>query len=175
LIDIVREALTIARGSRTRVLVNERLDVAIAAGANGVHLKADSIAPADVRRIVPQGFLIGRSVHSVEESLAVAETVDYLIAGTVWPSRSKGEGHAYLGVAGLAAITAAVRTPILAIGGVTIARMGEIASTRCAGAAAVEMFMDEPSTGQASSCRARMLEQTVVAARQAFDSGVIAS
>jgi thiamine-phosphate pyrophosphorylase len=148
--------------------------VAIAAGANGVHLKADSIAPADVRRIVPQGFLVGRSVHSVEESLAVAESVDYLIAGTVWPSRSKGEGHAYLGIAGLAAITAAVRAPVLAIGGVTVERMGEIAGARCAGAAAIEMFMDEQSTGETSTCRARMLEQTVGAAREAFDSGVIA-
>jgi thiamine-phosphate pyrophosphorylase len=170
LAGLVADVIELARGSRTAVLVNDRVDVALACGAAGVHLRADSLPPAGVRGIVPRGFRIGRSVHSAEEALGVEAAVDYLVAGTVWPSESKagGRGHATLGAAGLARIAAAVRVPVLAIGGVALDRVGEVARTGAAGVAAIGLFM--APAGKDGGCRAVPLEETVEAVRRRFDS-----
>ena len=86
---LARELLAVTRSTPTRLLVNDRLDVALACGADGVHLRGDSIAVAAARRIPPDGFLIGRSVHSVDEA-GEAAGADYVIAGTVFRlSRSR--------------------------------------------------------------------------------------
>lgn len=139
---LVTEVVRAARGSRTRVVVNDRLDVAMACGADGVHLRADSVPPARARSVAPPGFLIGRSVHAVAEAVAVAGHVDYVIAGTVFPTSSKPGRTELLGVNGLAAIAAAVRVPVLAIGGIGVERVGEIATAGAAGIAAVSLFTD---------------------------------
>ena len=112
---IVSRLLAVTRGSSTRLVVNDRIDVALACGADGVHLRGDSIAAADARRLAPPGFLIGRSVHAAGEAIAAA-AADYLIAGTVFPSASKPDGTPLLGIEGLRAIVAAVDRPVLAIG-----------------------------------------------------------
>src|SRR5262245_5333926 len=87
-VALVRELLGVVRGAKTRIIVNDRLDVAVAAGADGVQLRGDSIPPAAARRIAPPGFLIGRSVHSIEDAAASADA-DFLIAGTVFRTQSK--------------------------------------------------------------------------------------
>ena len=94
LADIVQELVSIARGSATRVLVNDRLDVALACGAAGVHLRGDSIQAPAVRQLVPAGFVVGVSVHTVAEAVAAASSADYLVAGTVWPTDSKPSAQA---------------------------------------------------------------------------------
>jgi thiamine-phosphate diphosphorylase len=139
---LVSRVVDVTRGSRTRVVVNDRLDVALACGADGVHLRGDSFPPARVRSIVPQGFLIGRSVHATDEAVAVAQDVDYLIAGTVFPTPSKPGRLDLLGLHGLASIASAVRIPVLAIGGVTPEHAGEIAAAGAAGIAALGLFAD---------------------------------
>lgn len=136
--DVVAET----RRTRTRALVNDRLDVALACGADGVHLRTDSIAAADVRRLAPRGFLISRAVHSVREA-AGAGPVDLLIAGTVFRSRSKPDDAPLLGVEGLAEIAAAAApVPVLAIGGITEAHIAEIRRAGAAGFAAIGLFVD---------------------------------
>jgi len=157
LVALIVEA---ARGSSTRVVVNDRLDVAIAAGANGVHLRADSIPIADARRLAPDGFMVGRSVHTVEEARA-ARGADYLIAGTVFPSASKPGAAAWLGVDGLRAIAQVAASPVLAIGGATLDRLHELASTGAAGVAAIGMFVENGTM---------TLREVVLAARLRFDS-----
>ncbi len=141
---LVRDAVAIARGSRTRIVVNDRLDVAIACGADGVHLRADSIAPDDARRIAPRPFLVGRSVHSARDAADAGGQVDYLIAGTVFPTSSKPPNMPLLGVDGLRAIVVAARAPVLAIGGVTLDRLDAIAATGAAGVAAITLFAGCP-------------------------------
>jgi len=158
---IVVELVAIARGSRTRILVNDRADVALACGAGGVHLRADSVPPRDVRSIAPPGFVIGQSVHRTSEAQAAAAHVDYLIAGTVWRTPSKTPEQPTLGVAGLAAIAQSVTVPVLAIGGVTAGRLVEVQSAGAAGAAAIGLFLD-PNVE--SHCRAVPLDELVVLA-----------
>ena len=99
---LVADMVAIARGTSTRVVVNDRVDVAIAAGAAGVHLKGTSLPAARVRAMAPRGFLIGCSVHDAQAAHDAAAHVDYLIAGSVFPTISKPEDTAWLGVDGLA-------------------------------------------------------------------------
>jgi thiamine-phosphate pyrophosphorylase len=175
-VDTVR--IVRRRNSGCRVVVNDRLDVALAAGADGVHLRGDSPAPHIVRRNTPPGFIIGRSVHSLDEASAVARAVDYLIAGTVWPTPSKKGEAPLLGVAGLAAIARAVDVPVLAVGGVTLERLSDVARQGAAGIAAIGLFMAQGAQSApgalddegAAECRAVGLHAIVREARERFDS-----
>jgi thiamine-phosphate pyrophosphorylase len=140
LTSLVADLVRLTRGTATRVVVNDRLDVALACGADGVHLRGDSIPPASARSIAPPGFLIGRSVHHEAEAKAVAPDVDYLIAGTVFPSSSKSGLTEWLGVEGLARICRSVSLPVLAIGGITPDRLAGVAMAGAAGVAAISLF-----------------------------------
>src|SRR5262249_61692260 len=145
-VALTAEAVQIARGSGTHVVVNDRLDVAIAAGADGVHLRADSIPIAGARAAAPPGFLVGRSVHELAEAVR-ATGADYLIAGTVFPSESKPGSSRLLGEEGLAAITRSVQMPVLAIGGVTLEHVPAVAAAGASGIAAIELFMGKEAVG----------------------------
>lgn len=138
-------AVAAARGSRTKVLVNDRVDVALAAGADGVHLRADSPPAWRIRPLVPKTFVVGRSVHTLEEARAAGD-VDYVIAGTVWPTSSKPAGHPVLGAAGLAQLVRAASVPVLAIGGIDVGRAAAVAASGAAGIAAIGLFIgqDDP-------------------------------
>jgi thiamine-phosphate pyrophosphorylase len=166
LTDLAIELVRLTRGTQTRVVINDRIDVAVASQADGVHLRADSVRPRDVRGMTPTGFLVGRSVHSVEEAIA-ATTVDYLIAGTVWSSASKSAGHPLLGLDGFEAIVKAVDVPVLAIGGVTVDRARDVGAAGGAGIAAIGLFMDNaPGTG----CGAGPLNMVAEHIRSRFDT-----
>jgi thiamine-phosphate pyrophosphorylase len=166
---IVGELVALSRGSQTRVLVNDRVDVALACGAAGVHLRGDSAPPAAVRRVVGPEFVIGASVHTVDEAVSAAGSVDYITVGTVWPSASKEFAAAPLGAAGLARIAAAVAVPVLAIGGVTRDRLSEAARAGAAGVAAIALFIG-PAASDRDACRATSIDDVVRAARAAFDT-----
>jgi len=101
------------------------------------------VAASNVRRIAPSGFLLGRSVHTLDEvDRAVADGgCDYLLFGTVFPSPGKPEGHPVAGLDGLRAACARSPLPVIAIGGMTDARAADVASAGAAGLAGVGMFM----------------------------------
>lgn len=140
---LVEHAVRAVRGTRARILVNDRADIALAARAHGVHLRAESAPAARVRALAPRPFLIGRSVHSrldVEQA-AASGGLDYLLFGTVFETASK-PGAAAAGVDALAAAAAATSLPVLAIGGIGVACLGEIARAGAAGFAAIGLFAD---------------------------------
>ena len=157
---LVAELVRLTRATETRVVVNERLDVALACGADGVHLRGDSIPAARARSMAPAGFLIGRSVREAAEAVGAAPGADYLIAGTVFPSSSKPGLHEFLGLKGLAAIARSVSVPVLAIGGVSMDRIGPVAEAGAAGVAAIGLFLEEGAR----------LAAVVREARRRFDS-----
>jgi thiamine-phosphate pyrophosphorylase len=162
LTELVAAAVAVVRGTAARVLVNDRVDVALAAGAAGVHLRSDSAPPSRVRAMTPPGFLIGRSVHRPEEAARVAaeRSVDYLLFGTVFPTPSK-PGVEGTGTAVLASVCRQVPVPVLAIGGVTAKRFSELAAAGAAGFAAIGLFAD----GGAGS-----IAEVVRAARRAYET-----
>ena len=140
--ELVAGVVAVTRVSATRVVVNDRLDVALACGADGVHLRGDSIPPARARTMVPEGFLIGCSVHGVDEAVAAARDADYLVAGTVFSTASKPGLTEFLGLEGLGRIAKAVHVPVLAIGGVSLDRAADVAASGAAGLAAISLFQD---------------------------------
>jgi len=168
LADLVDHLLAIARGTPTRIVVNDRTDVALACGADGVHLRGDSISIGAARRLAKPGFLVGRSVHRLEEAIA-SEDADYLIAGTVFPSASKTAGAPLLGIEGLTAIVRAVDRPVLAIGGIGPERIDEVAAAGAAGIAAIGLFMAPRAGAEAPGCRVTDLRERVQHARSRFD------
>lgn len=164
---LVRDLRTRLADTGARIVVNERVDVALAADAHGVHLKSDSIPTALVRRYVPAAFLVGRSVHSLDEARAAeADGADYLIFGTVFPSGSKPRGHRTAGLDALVAVAQAVRVPVLAIGGISLNTVATAAEAGAAGVAAIGLFFD--AAGPMDDLRRRLI-QTVAGLRLAFD------
>ena len=161
---IVRSLMTRLRSNRTRLLVNERIDVALAAGAHGVHLKERSILPAEVRRMTPPGFVIGCSVHGVD-AVAARRAADFLVAGTVLPTVSKPTVD-YLNREGLGRIVeAADEQPVLGIGGLDVDSVPLLASAGVAGLAAIGAFI--PAAGEDLM---EFVQNRVKAMRLAFDS-----
>lgn len=153
---LVRGVLDAVRGSRTRVMVNDRLDVALACDAHGVHLRADSIPVRAARLLAPARFLISRSVHAADEAGRETAGVDYVIAGTVFATVSKPHAASLLGLDGLRAVVSAVSVPVLAIGGVTMERLDAIAETGAAGIAGIGLFAgDRESVSFTESVRNR--------------------
>lgn len=146
LADLVRSLLRATASTPAKILVNDRIDVALATGAAGVHLKEQSILPGEVRRIAPPGFVIGCSVHGVA-SVAARKSADFLIAGTVMPTASKRPVD-YLNKDGLSRIVeAAAGQPVLGIGGLDLMSIPLLASAGAAGMAAIGAFMPEAAGG----------------------------
>ena len=149
LLEVVTQCVDLARGSHTVILVNDRLDIALAAGAGGVHLRACSVPARAARRHVPDRFLLGRSVHDAAEAARVVEggSVDYLVLGTVFSSQSK-PGVSPCGVGVLRAVAGAVALPVLAIGGVTVDNGVDVFRAGAAGVAAIGLFADPGASGR---------------------------
>jgi thiamine-phosphate pyrophosphorylase len=122
-----------------RLLVNGRLDVALAAEADGVHLPSDGVPVAPLRERFGPGVLIGRSAHRLEEAeRARDEGADYVTFGPVYPTPGKGPP---VGLAELERVVGA-GLPVFALGGVTLPRFGELARAGAAGVAAIRLFQD---------------------------------
>jgi thiamine-phosphate pyrophosphorylase len=150
---LVRRIAVLTAGTNTRVILNDRADIAIAAGAAGVHLRGDSRpasrvaafaeASAARRPAAPGGFVIGRSVHSLAEADAaiVDGGCDYLLFGTVFPSKGKPAGHPVAGLEALAQVCVRSPLPVIAIGGITERNAPLVRDAGAAGFAAVGFFM----------------------------------
>src|SRR5262245_34983721 len=142
-----RAAVERARPHGARVLVNDRFDVAIAAGADGVHLRASSIPARKVRGVAANkgldDFLIGVSTHSAAEARSAEEGgADFIVCGPVYDTPSKRDFGHPLGLEGFTEILNAVRIPALAIGGIDLSNYSEPLRRGAAGVAAISLFTD---------------------------------
>jgi thiamine-phosphate pyrophosphorylase len=137
LADLVRRILEV-RAPGVRVLVNGRADIALACGADGVHLPSGSIAPKTIRRLAPSGWLIGVSCHDVNEvRRASDEGADFVVFGPVFETPGKGPAT---GLEPLQQATQSVRIPVLALGGVTEERWPELRAAGAAGIGGIRLF-----------------------------------
>lgn len=136
---LVEEALR--RCGHAKIIVNSRADVALACGAAGLHLPADSPPPSAWRPICPPGFLIGVSCHTVEE-LVEAERggADYALFAPVFRPLSKEDSRAPHGLEGLRRACASVRIPVLALGGITAGNASSCLDAGAAGVAGITLF-----------------------------------
>lgn len=147
LLATTRAAVKHAREfGRTRILVNDRLDVALAAGAHGVHLGTRSMPAEVVRRLAPPEFLVGVSCHSLPEAVAAeAAGADYILLGPIFPTPSKLPYGPPLGLRTLGEVAARASIPVLALGGITPERAPQCCQHGAAGIAGIRIFQDCPS------------------------------
>ncbi len=122
------------------VIVNDRVDVALAAGAAGVHLGADDLAPAVARRITPAGFIIGASVGE-EREIADAKAADYVGIGPVHPTDSKDDAGMAIGIARFARLMSLCERPAVGIGGIAPANVRAVIASGAAGVAVIRSVL----------------------------------
>ena len=132
-----REIVALAAG-RALVIVNDRADLALLAGADGVHLGDDDLPTAEARRLVGPALLVGRTTRTLEEArAAIAEGADHVGFGPIYPSGSKLLAVPPRGPGMLREVASALGAPVVAIGGITLANVGEVARAGAACAAVI--------------------------------------
>ncbi len=150
------------------VLVNGRADVALAAGADGVHLPADGVPARALRARFGGSLLLGVSTHRHEEvERAQGDGADYVVFGPVYPMPADSDHGPAAGLAALAR-TARLGIPVYALGGVTLERFAEVAAAGAAGVAGIRLFQGRPGGGTAGAGDVERYRRVVAAARACF-------
>jgi thiamine-phosphate pyrophosphorylase len=164
LLALVQEAVRIVKLARSNalVIVNDRLDVALAAGAAGVHLGGESVPSSDVIRWcrtgnAPTGFRIGVSCHSAQEARAAErDGADYVFFGPIYATPSKKPYGPPQGIARLEEVCRTVRIPVIAIGGVDEDNAAACIREGAAGIAAIRMFQEAKDVNELKNSLARL-------------------
>lgn len=145
LLEEARRLRALTRKWGALLFVNDRLDVALAAGADGVHLGADDLPVAAARRVAPPGFLIGFSADDPRVAREAARAgAAYIGCGTVFPTSSKGDAGEVIGTERLDEVARAVSIPVVGIGGIDPDRAPAVAATAAAGVAVIRAVMAAP-------------------------------
>ncbi len=165
-VELGREILAIARAAAVPLIVNDRVDVALAIEADGVHVGQEDLPAAPARNLIGPKHLLGISAGSVQEARrAEAEGADYLGVGDVFGTPSKADAGAPIGVEALAEIASAVSIPVVAIGGVSVHNAAEAIRAGAAGVAVISAVAGAEDPAQA----ARRLLRIVEGARRGQD------
>ena len=144
------ELLSLTRPAGALLFINDRLDVALAIGADGVHLGPDDIPVSEARRAVPNSFLIGTSTDNPQQAAQLQhDGADYIGCGTVYPTTTKSDAGQIIGLPGLDRVARSVDVPVIGIGGINVERSAEVSTTYASGIAVVSAVMqtsDVPET-----------------------------
>jgi thiamine-phosphate pyrophosphorylase len=141
LFELTCRVVNMARGTQCKVLVNGRADIALAAGAHGVHLPSSSLQVSDIRKWLPAGFLAGVSVHTMQEIMrARKQNADYILVGHVFPTESKAGFGPSVGLDFLRKACAAVPVPIFGLGGIRPENINAVLECGAAGVAGISLF-----------------------------------
>src|ERR671937_3138256 len=166
LFDLAQAVVTICRPRGVRVAVNDRIDVALAVGADGVQLGGRSL-PAAVARELVGALSLGVSVHSIESAVQVeAEGADWITFGHVFPTSSHPDATPR-GVATLAQAVQAVHVPVIAIGGIGTRQVGPVIQAGAAGSAVISAILDAPDPARATAELRQALQYAVCGRREA--------
>lgn len=147
LFDDAEQAIRIARSHDAKLILNDRVDLAMALGVDGVHLGQDDIPPEAARRLLGPSALIGYSTHSVEQAVRASSLpIDYLAIGPIFPTSSKENPDPVVGLEGLRRVRAAIgQMPMVAIGGITLANAKEVVSAGADSVAVIGDLLADPS------------------------------
>lgn len=140
-------ALSVARGRGARIIINDRVEVALALGADGVHLGQDDLPPEAARRLLGANSIIGFSTHNAEQARqAVKLPIDYLAIGPIFSTDTKPETAPTVGLKGLRAVRLLTGTiPLVAIGGITEANAHEVIAAGADAVALISTLLSDPS------------------------------
>ena len=146
----IRDVTLDKKGEKALLLINDRVDIALASGADGVQLAEEALPVEAARRIAGQGLLIGRSVHSLQGAReAQDQGADFLVVGTIFDTGSK-PGAQPAGLELLAQIGRSVSIPFLAIGGVNSSNVAQVMAQGASGAAVISAILDPSDTRRAA-------------------------
>jgi len=160
LLELAREIRDLTRAAGALLFVNDRLDVALAAGADGVHLGPEDLPVAAARAVAPDGFLIGYSTDRPDRAArAVRDGADYIGCGAVFGTTSKQVDGERIGPAGLERVVRAVDRPVVGIGGIDTDNVRQVAATGAAGAAVIGAVMAAPDPAAAVRSLLRPFER----------------
>ena len=155
-LEEARALKEILKGTGVPLIVNDRVDVALAAGADGVHVGQGDMPIGDVLRLAPKGWIVGVSAESTEDAVrAEREGADYVGASPVFATATKADHAAPLGLEGLRRMRAAAKIPIVAIGGIHAGNAREVIWAGADGLAAVSAIVaaDDPRAAAAEMRR----------------------
>jgi thiamine-phosphate pyrophosphorylase len=159
-LDLAREVRILTEAAAALLIINDRVDVALAVGADGVHLGLDDFPVPEARRLAPE-LIIGASTHSVDEARrAQAEGASYINIGPIYPTGTKHWEGDYLGLEGLRSIAAVTRIPFTVMGGIKSAHIPDLIQAGARTIALVTAVTD--AADPESACRS--LLQTLRAA-----------
>ena len=146
-----REILKVLRPLGIPLIVNDHIDVAVAIGADGVHVGQDDLSPEDCRRQMPEGMILGLSVSNLDEARAVDPAlVDYVGIGPVHNTSTKPDAAPALGIDGLHAVVDAAPCPSVAIGGIKTRDIPAVMATGTDGIAVVSAICGQPEPARAT-------------------------
>jgi thiamine-phosphate pyrophosphorylase len=152
------EAMQVARGLGVRILINDRIDIAIAVDADGAHIGQDDLPPEQARRLLGEHRLLGYSTHDLKQALAAdSMPVDYVAIGPVFQTTSKENPDPVVGLEALAVIRSQIGKPLVAIGGITFQNAAAVLQ---AGADSLAVISDLYATGDPTA-RARQYFQSL--------------
>jgi thiamine-phosphate pyrophosphorylase len=165
LLALCRQLRDPTRQTGALLVVNDRVDVALAAGADAVQRTHASLPIADIRTLADKRLRVGASVHSLEEARAAAEAgADWIVFGPVYDTPSKRAYGPPQGLAALGAIVRAVSLPVVAIGGITPERVSEVRAAGAAGVAVISAILAADSPAEATRRFRRALAACAVRA-----------
>jgi thiamine-phosphate pyrophosphorylase len=141
--EAAREAIRVAHEHGVRIIINDRVDLALALGADGAHLGENDLPPAAARAILGPNAIIGFSTHSVEQAVdAISLPVDYIAIGPVFATRTKENPDDVVGIDGVKAVRAAIgEFPLVAIGGIDLSSVHAVIAAGADSAAIVSALL----------------------------------
>jgi len=141
-----RAAVEVAAGCGVRLIINDRLDIALAVGAAGVHLGQDDVPADAARALMGAAAVVGYSTHCVEQAIAAAKLpIDYLAIGPIFATTTKSDTAPVLGLEGLRAVRQAIGDfPLVAIGGITTANARSVIEAGADSVAVISALLSQP-------------------------------
>jgi thiamine-phosphate pyrophosphorylase len=150
--------LSITRPLHIPLIINDRLDIALASGAEGLHIGQSDLPLKEARRIGGAGLIIGVSASTPEKALeAERDGADYIGAGAVFPTGSKADVSTIIGIEGLMSICSAVKIPVVGIGGIGQGNAKDIMAAGAAGAAVISAILSQPDIREAAAALRRCI------------------
>ncbi len=151
MVEEARLLRTLCKGKRVTFIVNDRIDVALAVDADGVHVGDEDMPVWLARKILGPHKVIGASADTVEKALLyAAEGADYLGVGSIYPTSTKPDAGAPIGIEGLRRIVSVVNIPVVAIGGINADNAKEVLATGASGIAVISAVMGAPDIFEAT-------------------------
>jgi thiamine-phosphate pyrophosphorylase len=143
-----KEALEITRKNDVKIIINDRVDIALALKADGVHLGQDDLPPERARKILGEKAIIGFSIHNLKQAVeAIKLPIDYLAIGPVFATKTKEKPDKIVGIEGVKIVREAVGNfPLVAIGGITLQNFREVLDAGANSAAIISDLLSEPDS-----------------------------